>query len=479
MAIWGRITSLIAGIGISRAAGVVIEPSLEPERQQAWLKSLAAILQPPELARLVAQGLMAQGDAEPYANRNGLPNGQFDALVQLELAGPGVATALDLYRRNQGANADAANPFLALLQHALAKAQVEPQYWLGIIGLADVRIPADLLAFAHQRGIVDNPTDPVTGQLLIPVSPPTTNVTDVNGNPSPIQQLPVDLDVLAEFNATGWDFTRAAVNARARGLPPAPGELLQLVNRQVISTDEYYVGIGEGDTRNEWRDYLLTLKRRLLTPHEYAELQLRGYIDQPTRDAGAALSGMEPADTALLYDVLGRSIPVHQILTGEERGGTFNGPIDGIPQEYLESLQRGNLRPEYYNLAYANRFTIPGYFVLEALLKASAITATQGASYFLQMGWPPELAAAAAEIYAGTTTTATSTRVKSAQTKLITAAEKAYIVGASTVAQATTDLEAAGVTAADAASMLLLLDQIKEIEARTTPPPVVAPPGGG
>jgi hypothetical protein len=478
MAVWGRITSLIAGIGISRASSVVIEPALEPERQKAWQTSLAAILAPPELARLVAQGLMDITAAEPYAARNGYSATQFQAQVQLELAGPGVATALDLYRRNQGPDATAANPFLPLLQHALAKAQVEPQYWPGIIGLADVRIPADLLAFAHQRGIVDNPADPVTGQLLIPVSPPTTNVTDVNGNPSPIQQLPVNLDVLAEFAATGWDFTRAAVNARARGLPPAPGELLQLVNRGTISKEEYYVGIGEGDTRNEWRDYLLTLARRLLTPHDYAELYLRGWIDQPTRDAGAALSGMNAADTQLLYQVIGRPVSALAITKGLERGATYN-PLPGeITDPYQAAAHQSNVRPEWYALwIAANQYQYPPLFQTINMLKAGTVTPAVAAQWLLFDGYAPSAVSTIVDSYATPTTTASSA-VKSAQTKLRTAAEKAYVAGASTTAEATTDLEAAGVVASDVPVILAAWDQIKAIEARTTPP-VVAPPGGG
>jgi hypothetical protein len=451
MAIWGRLTSLVAGIGISRAAGVVLEPALEPSRQKAWLASRAAILDPPDLAMLVAQGFISFDAGAAEALRNGFTEDKFANMVQLALAAAPVAQLLELWRR--GAIEE------ELVDHGLAKAHIEPQYWKPIKTLYTTRVPADLLAFAHQRGIVDNPTDPVTGELLIPVSAPTTDVTNVDGKPSPIQQAKVDLDVLAEFEATGWDFTRAAINARARGLPPAPGELLQLVNRGTISVSEYYVGIGEGDVRNEWRDYLLTLRRRLLTPHEYAELQLRGYLSQDDRDAGAQLSGMEPADAELLYNVLGRSIPVHQITTGLARGGIFDGPTDEIPTEYLQSLQRGNLRPEYYNLGYANRFTVPSYFVLEALLKAGAITPTYGEQLFLELGWPPDLAHLAAIEYAG----GTGSSAKKTTAAQIAAPYEAGTAGRDAVLA---ELQAFGYSPADAETYVASIDSRPVASAR-------------
>ena len=443
MALWSRLTSLIAGIGISSASSVVIQPALEPERQKAWLASLAQVLDPGALARLVASGLLDEGVAADEAARNGYAADKFAALVQLELHGATLAQALEIWNRDP-----AAEP---LLDHALAKAQIEPQYWPALKGLAQVRIPADLLAFAHQRGIVPNPKDPVTGQLLIPVSPPTTSVTDVNGQPSPVQQQPVDIDVLAEFAATGWDFERAAVNARARGLPPAPGELLQLVNRGVISTDEYYVGIGEGDTRNEWRDYLLELRRRLLTPHEYAELFLRGWLpDMATMQAGASLSGMTPDDATLLYDLLGRPLAVHQVTTGLQRGGQYGAQYQDIPEPFLTAVRQSNIRPEWYSLAYANRYTIPGYFVIEALAKKGALTPAQVEGYFLDMGWPPDLAQQASTLYGGPST--------SQKGVTVAALADEYEAGHLTPGDYTAALEQLGYTPAEAATEQDLAD---------------------
>lgn len=464
MAIWGRITTLIAGIGVSRAAGVVVEPTLEPERQAAWQKSLAAIPDPETFAVLVAQGFLAQSTGEGFAGRNGMAPDKFDWLVQVALKAAPMAQTLELWRR--GAIG------VDLVNHALAKEQVEPQYWDAIKSLYTVRVPADLLAFAHQRGIVDNPADPKTGELLIPVSAPTDTATDLDGNPSPIRQNPVDLDVLAEFQATGWDFPRAAVNARARGLPPAPGELLQLVNRNIISTSEYQAGIGEGDTRNEWRDYLLELRRRLLTPRDYAELNLRGWITSDERDAGAALSGMQPADTELLYKMIGRPLTAVHITQALERGGVYT-PLPGEdPDPYLAAARQSNVRPEWYPLWVALKYEQPGAFVVRQYLRDGGDPGW-AATKLLYLGWEPSDVSRFIDLYTATPATTSDTHVKSSVTSLITATRKQYIAGTLDPAQAKAALTTAGEPAAAQTQLLTLWDAQANLGKQAGPPPPI------
>jgi len=475
VAIWSRLTGIIAGIGISNAASVVIEPALEAKRQDAWLAAKSAILEPPDLAILVAQGWIPLEDAQAEALRNGFTADKFNNLVNAATAAAPIAQALEIWRRQPDKAA-----WQPLFDHAMAKAQIDERYWPYIADLYTTRVPADLLAFAHQRGIVPNPQDPVTGQLLIPVSAPTTSALDLAGGPSPIRQDPIPIDVLAEFASTGWNFERAAVNARARGLPPAPGELLQLVNRKVISVSEYYAGIGEGDTRNEWRDYLLALRRRLLTPHDYAELFLRGWIDQPTRDAGAALSGMEAADTQLLYQMIGRPLSALTITKGLSRGGAYQPLAGEILDPYLAAAHQSNIRTEWYDLwVAAGKYAYPPLFQTISMLKAGTVSPDIAAQWLLHDGYEPTAVGQIVDAYA-TPASTTNTHLKSAQTSLVTATRKAYLGGSITPAQAQTALSSAGVPAATQAQMLDVWNANLALEQIVAPPaPIIAPPGGG
>src|SRR5205085_2116021 len=157
-------------------------------------------------------------------------------------------------------------------------------------------------------------------------------------------------------------------------LPASPDLAARMHFRGIVTEGAFNQAILEGNTRGEWAPFLLDGFRQILTAHEYAELELRGFLTPAERLAGTAKWGMSKADSDLLYDVLGRAIAEHQIVTGEARGGVYNGPIDHIPEAFLSALRRGNIRPEYYNIAYANRYSYPSAFVLRSLTQAGDIS---------------------------------------------------------------------------------------------------------
>lgn len=439
----GSTPGIIVGVGVGTAAADALEPVVEPAKQEAWSNNPNRILDTATVARLVAEGGVELGSsAYDTAARDGFAPDKLDALVYLAQTVPAVAEALTLWRR--GLISD------DLWSHVLVKSGLDARYLSPLAGLKTSE-PIDPAAIATmvQRSVLPNPG-------ILPVT-----FDNTGSNVTPMPQ--VDADPYAEAAKSGVPKYVLDGLARIVGLPPAPGELLMLLNRGIINEAAYRQGISEGDTRNEWADVLMQLRRRLLSPHDYAELQLRGYIDQQTRDAGAALSGMEPADTELLYDLLGRSIPVHQITTGVARGGVFQGPVDKIPAEYIQSLQRGNLRPEYYNLAYANRYTLPSYFVFRAIIQNGGLTADEASVYFTQLGWPPDLATKAADAFAGTGTAKADSHVTKAQSSLFTATHKSYVANKTSVTAAEEAMDVLGVTPAAQAEVLRLWDAEKAL----------------
>lgn len=425
--LWGRLTSGIFGVGVGIAAADAMEPIIEPAKQEAWANNQFKILDPGTAAAAVAAGGISEQEGVTEASRSGINGSRFDALVYLAQKVPEVGEALTLWRR--GLISD------ALWTHVLVKNGYDARYLapLNDLKVSEPLSPADIATMV-QRSVLPNPG-------ILPVT-----FDNTGSNVTPMPQ--VDVDPYAEAAKSGTPRYVLDGLARIVGLPPAPGELLMLLNRGIINEAAYRQGISEGDTRNEWADVLMQLRRRLLSPHDYAELQLRGYLTEQQRNDGAALSGMEPADAQLLYDVLGRSIPVHQITTGLARGGVFEGPTDSIPAEYIQSLQRGNLRPEYYNLAYANRYTIPSYFVMRAIIQNGGLTETEGADYFKQMGWPPDLAGKAAAAFSTTTTSTATSYSAKAKTQLWSALHKSFIAGKTPASLAATTLTTIGVPAA-------------------------------
>src|SRR5579872_6718646 len=121
------------GIGVGTAASAAIEPIVEPGRQAAWSAASNKILDPALYAALVAQGALDLHEvAQPLAKRNGLNEDQFNRLVYLAQRAPDLALTLELWRRGRFGTPDENNP-PAEVTHALAKEQIETQYWPALL----------------------------------------------------------------------------------------------------------------------------------------------------------------------------------------------------------------------------------------------------------------------------------------------------------------------------------------------------------
>src|SRR5262249_44674733 len=154
-------------------------------------------------------------------------------------------------------------------------------------------------------------------------------------------------DPVEESAASGYDFDRLAALTRIVGLPPGPGELLQLLNRGHIDEVDYFRGISEGNTRNEWAPFLLHLREFILSPRDAAGLRLRGWIDKPTAEAIGALHGASPETMERLYLNRGRPAAPGQMATMAVRGiaGPLGRPMD--EEQFLIGIRESDIRPEW------------------------------------------------------------------------------------------------------------------------------------
>lgn len=475
----GILSGGVLGGAVALAGAAVVEPALEPARQEAEYEVHARILDLGQLAAAVAQSLVKFEDVTDHAQRHGYYRDEFQLAVQLALKAPGVAEALELYRRHHFTGTSDAVA-LEQLRHAFAKAEVEYQYWPALEQLAVTLLEPAEVAKAIHRGIMAAPG------LLI-ASPPTTPGKVPAVPPSP-------LDPVAEVAGGGLSAERLRIMVGNAGLPLGLHEMLELMNRGEMEASDVQRGIAESNLRNEYQDVALALARRLLTPHEYAELYLRGWIEHDAMTAGTALSGMTPDDTELLYDVLGRPLAIHQVTTGLARGGVYDDP--GKPDTpgtlraelvakmqaagyslaeahaFVDAAQESNIRPQFYDLALANRYTMPGAFVVRSLLQDGAIDEARGEQILTWEGWPPDLAKQVATHYAGKAGGTSDTVVKSQRTSAVTAIRKAYLAGNLANVSAVEQLEAVGVSADEATRSLAIWDVMYQVEN-------ALPPGSG
>jgi hypothetical protein len=425
------------------AAGLAIGPLLEPILQEIKNKTWSGIPDLPLEATVLAQGVAENkidpGVAASEAKLSGVAQTPFNALVAVMRKAPAVAEALILIRRGQLSP----NAFPTVLQRAGLETQWLAAYEAlsktGLEPWEQPLTPADL-AVGLIRGNLNNfdaPSGPAFPQGL-----------STEGSTVPLDPV-LDLSVIHEAAASGIDPDRMALLARNVGLPPGVIEGLNMLNRGIINEAAFGLLIAQSDARLAWGPFLLQLRRMLLTAHEYAELYLRGWIAQDAMYAGTKLHGLTEADSDLLVEVMGRPLAVHQVTTAIARGGTFGGFYEGVPEPYLSAIRESNIRPEWGNYAYANRYTLPGYFVIKAILQAGGLTVDEATLIFEQEGWPPDLAGKAAQALAPATTTGGKPKTLSAAT-----VRQLYKSDTITEPEAITRLEQDGYTADDAALYL-------------------------
>jgi hypothetical protein len=110
VAVWDRLTTLIAGGALSRSAGTALDAAFETTRQQARGARAVRVLDPGTAAELRARettgdvdGIDLQGvDLEDDAQRGALGHNRFDLLTELARTQPGVGELFALRRRGIG-----------------------------------------------------------------------------------------------------------------------------------------------------------------------------------------------------------------------------------------------------------------------------------------------------------------------------------------------------------------------------------------
>jgi hypothetical protein len=316
----GKFLGNTVGEGAAFAAGIAVGPTLAPLlralENETWSAYPDRPLDAQTLAEGVAQGHITLGVGSDEAKLTGTSPARFAEMVTMARTGPGQGVALTLWRRGL-----IDTPAVTL---ALQRAGLEAQWITAITtggidgtGLKNVPLDPAIIANAIVRGIMQAPFE-------LPYAPNLTAGKVQNFPQSP-------LDAGAESALTGTDVARLFVQTAIAGRPMSPEEAAKASFRGIVDRSDYDRAIAEGDIRSEYRDAIYEYTRQILTAHDYVELRLRGWIKDPEMYAGTALHGMSQADTDLLFQVLGRPIPVHQITTGLARGGTYNGDIAGIP----------------------------------------------------------------------------------------------------------------------------------------------------
>lgn len=440
--------------GAAFAAGLAVAPTLHPVVQQvaneAWSKYQTRPLDPASLAEIVAEHVEREGWGATEAAKNGISPGNFAALVEATRNAPGLETLLEARRRG----------FItpAQLDHGLDKARLEEQWKAALAKLTTRLLDLAPIAEGIQRGLLPAPFglpyNPQPGGGRIPSFP--------EANP----------DLVNNTGRLGYTTDDLFLLTALAGNPPGPQALFRAQFRGAIDDADVTRGLVEGRARAEWAPAFEADAREIPSVTNYVEARVRGWINDAEMNAGTARHGMSPEDTHLEFLIHGRPLSWHQVFIGLRRGGSYDGPTAGIDPPFLKALQESNIRPEWYDLAWAQRYTYPAAFVLRALTQDGDISQAESERILLYEGWEPELAHTVSTKWAAPSVGGLSPAVKNAQGRFITAIHKAYVKGGITETQMRQQLALSELSADDQAGVAAFF--VKEHTLELIPPPPAA-----
>ncbi len=409
MSIFGKFFGRTISEGAAYAAGLATGPVLRPVTREVeseiWKLHPDRPVDAATAVAIVAEDVEQRDWGLNEAASNGTNTERFDAMLGEALNAPDLGTLYNLWRRGYVTDAD--------FVHGLRKAKLEPRWDAALEQLKGDRLGIAVLALAIVRGIVKDPG-------FLPVGPPTAE--------GKVKAFPTSgIDALAEAAASGFDRDRLFIQTAISGRPMGPQEAAHATFRAILERTDFDRAISEGDVRNEWADAIFESARQIPSAANFVNYRLRGWTDDAGMYAGTARHGMSPEDTDVLFKESGRPLSWHQIWIGLKRGGAYGGSVADLDPAFLKGLQQSDIRPEWYNLAWHQRYSYPSAFVLRALATGGDLTQTQVEQILTFEGWEPGLAKLVSTKWTETQTVKADPWVAKAHGQLWTALHKAYV----------------------------------------------------
>jgi hypothetical protein len=391
------------------------------------------------LASLRAKGLVTAKDASDEAGATGYSADRLEALAADRQSYPGISE-LDKMSNRRVIDPD-------LIDKALSRHGIPAEYHAAVKALfSDLLSPGELAAAIH-RGLIPDPG------LLKGEQP---------SGPRNVESYPVyPIEAVKEAQGHGFDRDRLGVLVGLQGLPMGTIEAAHAYYRKIITRGDYIAAFNESNNRNEWAAAVLEYARQIPTARDFFENALRGYHSLEWAQEQAERHGMTPEDSLIIYQNQGRPMALKQITTALARGGVFKPEPGELTDPYMAAIVEGNVKPAYYDLALANRYTLPSAFAIRALMAGGSLTEKEGTTLLLQSGWEPTLAGKVAQVWAKGTKTAA---------KEATAADELTLYDGLRInrAELTKRLADLGYEAVEANRKADVLDARRVVSARTT-----------
>lgn len=458
-----RLQTFLFGAAIGRASSDAVTPVLEPVRQHAWFKNQNKVLDPGTAAELVAKRFILESEGQFDAERSGIADNRFGALIRLAQTYPGLGD-LDKLSNRELLDSDRVKEVLGRLGYPDTFTDAIIALFQDLLSVAEVGAAVQQ-GHLPNEGILPNvdPSVPAVGGQVT-ADPPD------GGPPSHVPLTQIDIDPIKEAAHQGYDLKRLEVIANLAGLPPGPELLLNLWNRELIDEESVDAGIREGHMKTKWAQAFKRLRWNVLGAAEYANAYVREWITHEEMYKGGKLTGHTKEQMDLLFKNRGRPLaPVqaftawardapHPIIPGEpDRPGTFDYT------DFEQALRRSDIQTWYAPVLWHNRFAYPTLFQLGRLAQAGALTEARVRVILKYERYEQQDIDALVAFWYGGGGTGTSSDVKKAQTQLWTATHKSYIARESGDGEAHTRLTELGISPADQDAILALWQEERSL----------------
>jgi hypothetical protein len=152
---------------------------------------------------------------------------------------------------------------------------------------------------------------------------------------------------------------------------------------------------------------------------------------------------------------------LHQITQALAFDAHYNPTPADDPDPYHQSTLVGPLRPEYYELNEALKYTLPSAMYFRTLQTSGVLSQPEAEKWYLRLGWPPDLAKQVSIAFDKPTGTAAK---KPTDTDLLTLMDGGYLTEPETLAA----LETLGYPAAAAQAKVDLVTARRASGAKNT-----------
>lgn len=343
------------GTGVGAAVARAVEPLVQEEANAAW--RLNPVIPPDAvlMAQGVAQGQVTDSEARSWARDQGIGDSAFNALVQVANGGPGVAAALELWRRGL---LDTAG-----FERAAKREGLEQEWINALVGLHDDLLSSAELAMMQQQGFIDAARANSEGAL--------------QGVTSERQQL--------RFEASG--------------LPPGVETGLQMLRRGIIDANTFAQIVREGHTKTKYTAQLEQLLNVPMSVAAAVEGVIRERITPAEGRAAATQWGVSQATFDNLVEFGGRPPGIVQATTLVNRGVFTDA-------DFRQVVARSNVRTEYADALLNLRFHYPPLFQLKRMVSDGEVLPATALDWLHKQGYlQPEWADVVTK-WAGATTQA-------------------------------------------------------------------------